>query len=163
IKRGEISERIIDTGEDGGTLTTVADIHETHYKRLRDSTKANSTHRVQLAYRIVAQLVRDPPRLGERCDFQSAMGAEQVRVVNPVAHLDVCGEQIVVDVAAGAETAQRLLIGKHGLVAPESGLCPEGHLIARRLVLHEQMTSKGDPWVYRVVLACLVAETGVGE
>ena len=42
----EFSERVIDAGENRGTLTAVSDIHKTHHERFRDPTKANSTDRV---------------------------------------------------------------------------------------------------------------------
>ena len=42
----KFSERVIDAGENRGTLTAVADIYKAHYEWIRDATKANSAHRV---------------------------------------------------------------------------------------------------------------------
>src|SRR5712671_5004167 len=105
--------------------------------------------------------MRDASRFRKRRQLENSVGAENFLFPDPGAHLGIHDEQIVVDISARAETAQRFLIGEQTLLAAEARLRPKRHLVPRRLVLIENMPGKCDPLADRVVLAHLAAEAVV--
>src|SRR5258708_37485691 len=109
---GARSEWIIEAGEDGGAFATPSDVEEADYERFRNGAKSNAADRVQLRERIVAQVMRDASRFGERRQLEYAVCAEDGFVPHSRAHLDVHDEQVVIDEAAGAVAAQCFLIGQ---------------------------------------------------
>src|SRR5216683_6806195 len=116
---------------------------------------------MQIRERVVSHPMRHASRFREWRELEDPMGAENFLFPDPGAHLGVHDEQIVVDVPAGAETAQRFLIGEQTLLPAEPRLRPKRHLVTRRLVLVENMPRKCDPLADRIVFPQLATEAVV--
>src|SRR6202167_4466036 len=157
------SERIVDAGEDGGAFATPSDVDEADYERFRDCAESNSADRVHFRERVVAQVVRDASRFGERRQLEYAVGAEDGLVPHSRAHLDVHDEQVVVNEAAGAVSAQRFLIGQQALVAAKPRLRPEWNLAVNRLVFVENVPGERDALTNGIVLAQFGAKAVVRD
>lgn len=154
-------EWIVDAGKDGGAFAAPSDVNEPDHERLRDSAESDSADRVQIREWVVVQCMADASRFGERRQLEYPVGAENVFLPHASAYLDIHDEQIVIDEAAGAVTAQRFLIGEQAFLAAKARLRPERHLATRRLVLVKNVTGKGDALSDGIVLTQFSAEAVV--
>src|SRR5258705_7297159 len=105
---------------------------------------------MQIAERIVAHVMRDASRFRKRRQLEDSVGAENFLFPDSSAHLDVHDEQIIVDISAGAEAAQRFLIGEQALLPAEPRLRPKRHLVTGRPVLVINLALESNPLTYLV-------------
>src|SRR5271168_875836 len=127
-------ERVVDAREDCCAFAAPSYVHEADYERLCDPADSDAADRVHVRERIVAHFMADAARFRKRRQLEYAVRAQHVLVPYPGADFEVHHEQIVVDIAAGAVTAQRFLIGEQALVTAQARLRPKRDLVTRRLV-----------------------------